>query len=92
MNIKEFLDLPEETRDYLLKLDVKRKQIRKTAESIATDRFKLNNRELNNQMQCEHWFADKTYKAHENEFGNYTGGGEYRYHCEDCGKRWSEEK
>ena len=31
-------------------------------------------------------------KAFENEFGNLTGGGEYRCHCEDCGFRWSDQK
>jgi hypothetical protein len=43
-------------------------------------------------MSCEHPFATKEYRAFENEFGNFTGGGEYRHHCDDCGFRWSEEK
>jgi hypothetical protein len=92
MDIKDFLDLPEEIRNHLLWIETQRRDIRKTVEVITKERKELDYKEMNNQIRCEHWFADKTYKAHENEFGNFTGGGVYHYHCEDCGKRWSEEK
>ena len=92
MNIKDFFDLPEDQRQLLIDLHTKQKGVRFKKEQIDIERRKLSTRELKNQMSCEHPFATKEYKAYENEFGNYTGGGEHRYHCEDCGKRWSEQK
>jgi hypothetical protein len=90
MNIKEFFDLPEDQRELLTQLHNKQKKIRADREFIDNERRKLATRELNLQMECEHPFATKVYKAYENEFGNLEGGGEYRYHCEDCGQRWSD--
>lgn len=92
MNIKDFFDLPEDQRQLLIDLHTKQKGVRFKKEQIDIERRKLSTRELNNQMSCEHPFATKEYKAFENEFGNLMGSGEYRYHCEDCGKRWSEQK
>lgn len=92
MNVKDFFDLPEEQRQLLIDLHTKQKDIRSVKEWIDIERRKLATREVNNQMSCEHPFATKEYKAFENEFGNLTGGGEYRYHCEDCGYRWTTEK
>ena len=92
MNIKDFFDLPEAQRDLLVQMHRKQKEIRQTKENIDNERRKLQTREINNQMECEHPFSESTYKAHENEFGNYTGGGEYRHRCDDCGKNWSTEK
>lgn len=92
MNIKEFLDLPEDVREHLFWLHNKQKRIRKERDDIALERKKLDIRSMNNQTECEHPYADKRYEAHENEFGNYTGGGEYRYSCDDCGKIWREKK
>lgn len=92
MNIKDFFDLPEEQRQLLIDLHTKQKDIRSVKERIDIERLKLATREVNNQMSCEHPFAESTYKAYETEFGNYTGGGEYRHHCDDCGMKWSTEK
>ena len=92
MDIKDFFDLPEDARLILVRMEHTRKLVIETRNSIAVERQKLNTRELNNQLRCEHIYCQKTYKAHENEFGNYTGGGVYHYHCDDCGKRWTEEK
>ena len=92
MNIKDFFDLPEDQRQLLIDLHTKQKGVRFEKEQIDISRRKLTTRELNNQMLCEHPFATKEYKAFENEFGNLTGGGEYRCHCEDCGFRWSDQK
>ena len=92
MNIREFFDLPEDERQVLIDLHNKQKSIRNTRESIDIERRKLTTREANNQTDCDHPFAEKTYKADENEFGNLTGSGRYFYHCEDCGFRWSEKK
>lgn len=92
MNINEFFNLPEEQRELLTQLHNKQKRIRLDKERIELERRKLATRELNLQLECEHPFATKTYKAYENEFGNLTGGGEYNYHCDDCGQRWTEYK
>lgn len=92
MNVKDFFDLPEDQREMLIEIHRKQKMVRAEKEYISLERRKLSTRELNNQTACDHPFATKEYKAHENEFGNLTGGGEYRYHCEDCGFRWSENK
>lgn len=92
MNIKDFFDLPDDQREMLIDIHRRQKLVRAEKEYIATERRKLETRELNNRMACEHPFATEEYKAYENEFGNLTGGGEYRYHCEDCGKRWSKNK
>ncbi len=90
MNIRDFFDLPEEQRQILINLHNKQKMVRHEREQIDIEQRKLKTRELNNQLQCEHPFAEESYKANENEFGNLTGGGEYRYHCDDCGNRWSQ--
>jgi transposase-like protein len=92
MNVRDFFDLPDDQREMLIEIHRKQKFVRHEREQIDIERRKLATRELNNQTSCEHPFATKEYKAHENEFGNLTGGGEYRYHCEDCGFRWSENK
>jgi hypothetical protein len=92
MNIQEFFDLPDDQRQMIIDLHNKQKKIRHTREQIADERQKLNNREFNNRMQCDHPFATKTYKAYENEFGNFTGGGTYTYRCEDCGNVWTDEQ
>ena len=92
MNIKDFFDLPEDQRQLLIDLHTKQKSVRFEKEQIDISRRKLETREINLRMSCEHPFATREYKAYENEFGNLTGGGEYRYHCDDCGNRWSENK
>ena len=92
MNVQEFFDLPEEQRQFIVDLHNKQKKIRYAKGVIADERQKLNTREFNNQHECEHPFAQSRYQAHENEFGNLTGGGYYRYHCEDCGYHWQEDK
>jgi hypothetical protein len=92
MDIKDFFDLPEAQRDLLVELHRTQKMVRHTKEGIFEERRRLETRELNNQNECQHPFADSKYTAHENEFGNLTGGGTYYYHCEDCGKRWTTDK
>ena len=92
MNYIDFLNLPENQRDHLVKIWEKQKRIRTCREDIELGRERLKTREINNQNACDHTFAEKTYKAFENEFGNYTGTGEYQYRCGDCGKQWSEAK
>lgn len=92
MNIQEFFDMPEDQRQFVIDLHNKQKSIRMTRELIMNERAKLSTREFNNQQTCEHPFATKNYQAIENEFGNLTGGGYYRFHCEDCGFRWQEDK
>lgn len=92
MNIRDFFDLPESERQFIIDLHNKQKKIRHTKEVIHDERLKLITREFNNQNQCEHPFATKEYRANENEFGNLTGGGVYNYHCDDCGFRWQDDK
>jgi rubrerythrin len=92
MNIKEFFDMSEEQRQFIIDLHNKQKNIRDIRDAINDERQKLNTRELNNQLDCIHQFAKSKYVAHENEFGNLTGGGTTYYHCEDCGYHWSEDK
>ena len=92
MDIKEFFDLPHDQRELLVDLHRKQKLIRMTRGQIEDARRRCDTQEFNNQQECQHPFAEKKYQAHENEFGNLTGGGYYRYHCEDCGARWQEDK
>lgn len=92
MDIKAFFDLPEDQRQMIIELHNKQKSIRHAKSTIAEERRKLDTRETNNQMQCDHPFATKKYRANENEFGNLTGGGVYSYHCEDCGFRWQDDQ
>lgn len=92
MDIKQFFDLPEEQRQLIIDLHNKQKKIRHTRDQITDEYVKLRTRETNNQMSCDHPFAVKDYKAHENEFGNLTGGGHYNCRCDDCGFRWVEDK
>jgi len=92
MDVRDFFNLPEDQRDLLVNLHRKQKTIRHTRANIMEERQRLVTREFNNQNECEHPFAEKTYRARENEFGNLTGGGEYHHYCEDCGKRWTTEK
>lgn len=92
MNIKDFFDLPEDHRQILIDLHHSQKMVRMERENIDIERRKLATRELNLQTKCEHPFATEEYRAFENEFGNLTGGGEYRHHCEDCGFRWTTNK
>lgn len=92
MNVKDFFNLPEDQRDILVNLHRKQKSIRASHHNIMAERAVLATREFNNQRECEHPFAESTYKAHENEFGNLTGGGSYYWTCDDCGKRWTTDK
>lgn len=92
MNIRDFFDLPESERQFIVDLHNKQKKVRYTKDQIADERHKLMTREANNQMQCDHPFATKEYRAHENEFGNLTGGGVYNYYCDDCGFRWQDDQ
>lgn len=92
MDVRMFFDLPEAERQMIIDLHNKQKRIRRARADIADDLAKIKMRETNNQLQCDHPFAVKTYRAHENEFGNLTGGGVYSYYCEDCGFRWQDTK
>ena len=92
MNIDQFFELDEETREYLLSLHTKRKHIRYEREQLDIELRKIKTRELNLQMECEHPNANSRYVANENEFGNLTGGGTYHLYCPDCYNRWTEEK
>lgn len=92
MDIKEFFDLPNDQKELLVSMYQKQRMIRNTRIAIEAELKRLETRRINNQMECDHPFATKKYQAHENEFGNLTGGGYYRYHCEDCDARWQEDK
>ena len=92
MNIKDFFDLPEDQRQFIIDLHNKQKMIRMERESIDNERRRLTTSEFNLQTKCQHPFANEEYKAYENEFGNLTGGGEYHHHCKDCDYRWSTNK
>lgn len=92
MDIREFFELPEEVREDMFKLHRKQKEIRATRESINEERKQLDTREINNQIRCEHTFAESKYEAFEDEYGRFTGDGEYRHYCPDCGKRWTTKK
>lgn len=92
MNVKDFFDLPEDQRDYLFELHRKQRMVRNTRDIIAAERGRLDTREINNQMECEHPFSTDRYVANENEFGNLTGGGTRHHHCPDCGARWTTNK
>lgn len=92
MNIEQFFELDEETREYLLSLHTKRKYIRSQREQLDIDLRKIKTRELNLQMECDHPNADSKYTANENEFGNLTGGGYTNYYCPDCYNRWTDKK
>lgn len=90
MNVEDFLNLPEETREYLTAVHRKRNDIKRTRETIEDERRKLDVRDLNNQTRCDHPLKHTRYVANENEFGNLTGGGTNHYYCPDCGFRWSD--
>lgn len=90
MTVDEFLNLPDDEKALYLEAFEKQKHIRKTRDGIASERQKLTTRELNNQISCGHPNAKSKYRAHENEFGNLTGGGVTNFHCLDCDLRWSE--
>lgn len=92
MDIREFLDLPFEKRQEMVQMHEKQRKIRETTNNIKEQRRKLDIQEMNTQMICDHFFAIKRYEAFENEFGNYTGGGEYHCYCPDCDRRWREPK
>ena len=91
MNTEEFLNLPEKERDYIIAIHNKQKKVRMARDQIKEERAQMETRELNNQMYCDHPARKERYVAHENEFGNLTGGGIYHYYCEDCGHRWSQD-
>lgn len=92
MNIQEFFDLPEEQRELLTEMHRKQKEIRSQRLYIETERRKLDTRETNLQMNCEHPFQSKIYKADTDEYGILTGSGTYHFHCPDCDRRWQEHK
>lgn len=92
MNIQDFFDLPEDQRDYMVEMHRKQKMIRMTRDAINGERGRLDTQELNNQENCSHPFAKEKYVAHENEYGNLTGGGTTWHHCQDCNARWMTEK
>lgn len=92
MDIKDFFDLPHEQRELLVEMHRKQKRIRNDRDVINAEIQRLETRRFNMQQDCDHPFADKKYKAHENEFGNLTGGGTYYHHCDDCGLRWTTNK
>ncbi len=89
MNIQEFMDLPENIREELTRRHEKVKYIRKAMDRIKCDERALRTRKLNLQLECEHPYKITKYQAHENEFGNYIGGGEYTHKCPDCESYWT---
>jgi hypothetical protein len=89
MNIKDFLDLPDTERQTLVDAHNKSKRIREQIRGIKHEEEKLRTRRLNLQIECDHPYRIERYEAHENEFGNYTGGGTYTYYCPDCDYRWT---
>jgi len=92
MNTDDFFNLSESERQYLIDQHNKRKKVKATRDYIKEERKTLDVREANNQMYCDHPAKKERYVAHENEYGNLTGGGTTHYYCEDCGFRWSDEK
>lgn len=89
MNIKEFMDLPENIREELTRRHEKVKRVRKEIDHIKRDERALRTRKLNLQLECEHPYKITNYQAYENEFGNFTGGGEYTHKCPDCEMYWT---
>lgn len=92
MDMKEFFDLPHDQREMLVSIHRKQKRIRMDKATITGEMGRLETMLLNLQIECDHPFVEKVYKAHENEYGNFTGGGTYRCYCDDCGMRWTEDK
>ena len=92
MDIKDFYKLSEEERKEIVRVERTQSMVRITRDQIARGRLELEQEEKNNQERCSHPAATSTYKANENEFGNLTGGGEYRWFCSDCNKRWTSNK
>jgi hypothetical protein len=88
MNIDDFLNLDEDVRETLIEAHRLRNYIISSRDAIKAERAKLDTREFNLQMQCNHPMATSRYVAHENEFGNLTGGGTRNHYCPDCGSRW----
>ncbi|NBP01229.1 MAG: hypothetical protein EBU90_14030 [Proteobacteria bacterium] len=92
MDIRDFLHLSENEREYLISIHNKSKRIRNDAETIKREEEKLRMRRLNLQLECEHPYKRTKYEAFENEFGNFTGGGEYVHYCPDCDRRWTSQR
>lgn len=92
MDIDDFLNLDDDVRETLIEAHRLRNYIISTRDTIKAERAKLDTREINLQMQCEHPKATSRYVANENEFGNLTGGGTRHHHCTDCGFRWETDK
>lgn len=89
LTIEKFLSLDDDTRGILIAADMKRQKVKRVRDEIADERRKLNTRETNNQISCDHPMATERYVAHENEFGNLTGGGTMHHSCPDCLLRWN---
>lgn len=92
MDVKQFLDLPEDQREELVRLHEKQKYIHGEWEQIKYAEQKLNTRKLNLQLECEHPFASRTAKA---DTGNWCKqDDQYWYDCKcpDCGKVWQEDQ
>lgn len=92
MDINQFFELPEDEREALIDAHLHRQYVISVRDGIANERRKLDTRELNNQMNCNHLSATSRYVANENEFGNLTGGGTHHHFCPDCLNRWTTDK
>ena len=90
MDLKEFLDLPQEVREELVRIHNKQSYIRTEREGIMLAEKKLEIRKINLQNECEHPNVTKTAKADTGNFCPQDDSYWYEFRCPDCGKFWTE--
>ena len=91
MNYREFLDLPEDVRDDLIKTYRNQREIRSYRLELESDMDLIRERMVINQKNCKHPMVEKTNRS---DTGNYDPGCDSYWkdcYCPDCGKRWRED-
>lgn len=91
MNVKDFLALPVEEQEEIIRIHDEQKRIRQQHFSLVAERDRTNIAINELQKSCFHPFATKTHKS---DTGNWDRSqDEYwtEFKCPDCGKHWREE-
>lgn len=90
--VRQFLDLPEEERDQLIKTYLVQRDIRRLYQRLKSEKEEISNQIIELQTQCKHSFATKVAKS---DTGNWCKADDrywYEFDCPDCGKRWTEDQ
>lgn len=91
MNVEQFLDLPDHTREALIKAHRDRKAVRRAWDDLSSEFERVTEEIAMLQSACSHPMATKTHRA---STGNYDPSADrYWTHfvCPDCQKVWTEE-